>query len=150
MFDISVDLDSHVHSRRPARILCYVRSRCLQVVALECIFKLAVQCQAPHHGITPFLKTLLRRLAPQLILFPNQQQLSLNNTGIYNSSITPSDQPWNTYNYCNAPHVNSQHYLEPQDSEATLEYLNVIIRHHKVRSCFLQSHDHLFFCLADP
>ncbi|KAF8552843.1 phosphoglycerate mutase-like protein [Imleria badia] len=51
--------------------------------------------------------------------------------GIYNSSFTPSHQPWNTYNYCNAPHVNSQHYTEPEDPAATLEYLNVVIRHHK-------------------
>ncbi|KAG6372592.1 phosphoglycerate mutase-like protein [Boletus reticuloceps] len=50
---------------------------------------------------------------------------------IYNSSVTPSDLPWNTYNYCNAPHVNSQHYPAPEDPTATLEYMNVVIRHHK-------------------
>ncbi|KAN0078177.1 Histidine phosphatase superfamily [Tylopilus felleus] len=60
-----------------------------------------------------------------------RQQLLLNSTGIYNSSVTPSDLPWNTYNYCNAPHVNSQHYTQPEDPAATLEYLNVVIRHHK-------------------
>ncbi|KAH7888873.1 phosphoglycerate mutase-like protein [Phlebopus sp. FC_14] len=51
--------------------------------------------------------------------------------GIYNSSATPSYLPWDTYNYCNAPHVNAEHYIEPEDTEATLVYLNVVIRHHK-------------------
>jgi len=51
-------------------------------------------------------------------------------TGVYNSSMTPSFLPWDTYNYCNAPHVNADHYYEPAD--ATLVYLNVMIRHHKV------------------
>ena len=27
--------------------------------------------------------------------------------GVYNSSKTPPNFPWNTYNYCNAPHVNA-------------------------------------------
>ena len=31
-------------------------------------------------------------------------------TGVYDSSTTPSYLPWNTYNYCNAPHVNAEHY----------------------------------------
>jgi 2-phosphoxylose phosphatase len=56
--------------------------------------------------------------------------------GIYNSSNTPSGLPWNTYNYCNAPHVNAQHYQEPlavNGTGAKLVYLNVVIRHHKVR-----------------
>ena len=82
-----------------------------------------------------------------------RQQLLLNSTGIYNSSVTPSDLPWNTYNYCNAPHVNSQHYTQPEDPAATLEYLNVVIRHHKVRRRRFppsQLHDRLFFCLANP
>ncbi|KAF9223286.1 phosphoglycerate mutase-like protein [Gyrodon lividus] len=56
---------------------------------------------------------------------------SLNHTGVYSSSITPTDLPWNTYNYCNAPHVNVHHYPEPKDSEATLVYVNTVIRHHK-------------------
>ncbi|KAH9911777.1 phosphoglycerate mutase-like protein [Epithele typhae] len=52
--------------------------------------------------------------------------------GVYNSSITPSDLPWNTYNYCNAPHVNGQHYTKPTNaSHAKLVYLNAVIRHHK-------------------
>ena len=54
--------------------------------------------------------------------------------GVYNSSITPSDLPWNTYNYCNAPHVNAAHYAKPTNgSRAELVYLNAVIRHHKVR-----------------
>ena len=54
--------------------------------------------------------------------------------GVYNSSITPSDLPWNTYNYCNAPHVNAARYAKPTNaSRAELVYLNAVIRHHKVR-----------------
>ena len=56
----------------------------------------------------------------------------LNGTGIYNSSITPSSLPWSTYNYCNAPHVNAEHYVEPEVKGAKLVNVNVMIRHHKV------------------
>ena len=53
--------------------------------------------------------------------------------GVYNSSITPSNLPWNTYNYCNAPHVNAKHYSLPANaSHAKLVYMNAVIRHHKV------------------
>ena len=56
----------------------------------------------------------------------------LNGTGIYNSSVTPPSLPWNTYNYCNAPHINAEHYVEPEDEGAKLVNGNVMIRHHKV------------------
>ncbi|KAI0040100.1 phosphoglycerate mutase-like protein [Auriscalpium vulgare] len=54
-------------------------------------------------------------------------------TGVYNSSKTPVGLPWNTYNYCNAPHVNAAHYTRPAgaDAGAELVYLNVVMRHHK-------------------
>ncbi|KAL5520558.1 hypothetical protein ACEPAG_9782 [Sanghuangporus baumii] len=59
-------------------------------------------------------------------------------TGIYNSSQTPTNLPWNTYNYCNAPHVNAAHYFKPtpanvsgSGAEPELVYINVMIRHHK-------------------
>ncbi|KAH9927379.1 phosphoglycerate mutase-like protein [Amylocystis lapponica] len=52
--------------------------------------------------------------------------------GVYNSSVTPASLPWNTYNYCNAPHVNAAHYSVPEDAPgATLVYANAVIRHHK-------------------
>ncbi|KAI0633152.1 phosphoglycerate mutase-like protein [Trametes polyzona] len=52
--------------------------------------------------------------------------------GVYNSSITPQGLPWNTYNYCNAPHVNAEHYRAPTHaSHAKLVNLNAVIRHHK-------------------
>lgn len=55
-------------------------------------------------------------------------------TGVYNSSQTPPDLPWDTYNYCNAPHVNAEHYSTPVSPDGfELVYLNVIMRHHKVR-----------------
>ncbi len=54
--------------------------------------------------------------------------------GVYNSSVTPDTLPWNTYNYCNAPHVNAKHYSRPPNApHARLVYLNTVIRHHKVR-----------------
>jgi len=55
----------------------------------------------------------------------------LNRNGIYDSSVTPSHLPWNTYNYCNAPHVNTEHYHLPEAENASLVYLNVVMRHHK-------------------
>ncbi|KAI0743062.1 phosphoglycerate mutase-like protein [Daedaleopsis nitida] len=52
--------------------------------------------------------------------------------GVYNSSLTPADLPWNTYNYCNAPHVNAKHYSKPTNAlHAKLVYMNAVIRHHK-------------------
>ncbi|KAI0369550.1 phosphoglycerate mutase-like protein [Pilatotrama ljubarskyi] len=52
--------------------------------------------------------------------------------GVYNSSFTPGTLPWNTYNYCNAPHVTAKHYRRPANApEAKLVYLNAVIRHHK-------------------
>lgn len=52
--------------------------------------------------------------------------------GVYSGSQTPSYLPWNTYNYCNAPHVNAAHYsVPPNSSSAELVYMNVMIRHHK-------------------
>ncbi|KAI0920703.1 hypothetical protein AcV5_010377 [Taiwanofungus camphoratus] len=52
--------------------------------------------------------------------------------GVYNSSITPASLPWNTYNYCNAPHVNAAHYSMPDNaSDAVLVYINAVLRHHK-------------------
>ena len=60
-------------------------------------------------------------------------------SGIYNSSQTPPTLPWNTYNFCNAPHVNAAHYeLPPQavaadPGSARLLHVSVVMRHHKVR-----------------
>ena len=57
---------------------------------------------------------------------------------IYNGSGTPTTLPWNTYNYCNAPHVNPAHYSQPENAfDAKLVYLNMVMRHHKVRLHFL-------------
>ncbi|KAK7684387.1 hypothetical protein QCA50_012334 [Cerrena zonata] len=53
------------------------------------------------------------------------------NEGVYNSSRTPANLPWNTYNYCNAPHVNAKHYTTPSVDGAKLVYLNMVMRHHK-------------------
>jgi hypothetical protein len=60
-------------------------------------------------------------------------RVPLNVTGIYNSSQTPLSLPWNTYNYCNAPHVNDDHYMLPPIGDAKLVYATIMMRHHKVR-----------------
>ncbi|KAI6098881.1 phosphoglycerate mutase-like protein, partial [Pisolithus croceorrhizus] len=52
-------------------------------------------------------------------------------TSVYNTSITPGNLPWNTYNYCNAPHVNPDHYSMPNESDVRLEVVIVAMRHHK-------------------
>lgn len=49
--------------------------------------------------------------------------------GIYNSSHTPDNQ-YGIYNWCNMPHVRSREYPVPS-SEYTLEYVEVMHRHHK-------------------
>jgi hypothetical protein len=58
-------------------------------------------------------------------------------SGVYNSSQTPSTLPWNTYNFCNAPHLNAAHYEPPpiaftSTEESRLIHVSVIMRHHKV------------------
>jgi hypothetical protein len=62
--------------------------------------------------------------------------------GVYNSSQTPSTLPWNTYNFCNAPHVNAAHYEYPPNATnststggSVLVHVSAIMRHHKVRAC---------------
>ncbi|EKM52252.1 uncharacterized protein PHACADRAFT_176271 [Phanerochaete carnosa HHB-10118-sp] len=64
------------------------------------------------------------------VILTNQTDLG-SVTGVYNTSQTPADLPWDTYNYCNAPHVNAAHYTMPNVSGAKLVYLNAVIRHHK-------------------
>lgn len=51
---------------------------------------------------------------------------------IYNSSKTPSDLPWNTYNYCNAPHVHTGTYSPPKIPNSSLKHVTLVMRHHKV------------------
>ncbi|GLB40973.1 putative phosphoglycerate mutase-like protein [Lyophyllum shimeji] len=49
--------------------------------------------------------------------------------GIYSSSTTPDNQ-YGEYNWCNMPHVRNREYKTPS-REYTLEYVEVIQRHHK-------------------
>ncbi|KAF7305069.1 Histidine phosphatase [Mycena kentingensis (nom. inval.)] len=49
--------------------------------------------------------------------------------GIYTSSHTP-DEDYGEYNWCNMPHVRTREYRTPPP-EFTLEYVEVIQRHHK-------------------
>ncbi|KAI0312124.1 histidine phosphatase superfamily [Amylostereum chailletii] len=77
---------------------------------------------------TPSLLLLLSHLQParSARIDPGP---GFNGTGIYNASTTPRALPWNTYNYCNAPHVHAAHYRAPDG--AVLVYLNGMMRHHK-------------------
>ncbi|KAF8870060.1 hypothetical protein BD779DRAFT_1479232 [Infundibulicybe gibba] len=49
--------------------------------------------------------------------------------GIFDSSTTPL-KDYGEYNWCNMPHVRTQEYKKPA-KEFTLEYVEVIQRHHK-------------------
>lgn len=59
----------------------------------------------------------------------------ISSIGIYNTSFTPKNLPFNTYNYCNAPHVNVAHYEPPENVDAALKYVTIVMRHHKVCQC---------------
>ncbi|KUJ13473.1 phosphoglycerate mutase-like protein [Mollisia scopiformis] len=48
---------------------------------------------------------------------------------IYNNSNTPADE-YGIYNWCNMPHVRKTEYVKPAE-EYTLQYVEVIHRHHK-------------------
>ena len=70
---------------------------------------------------------------------PNQTAINslnsvLNGTGIYgyifDSSTTPGSIAYDTYNWCNMPHVRSQEYKVPP-ADYRLAYVEVIHRHHK-------------------
>jgi hypothetical protein len=87
----------------------------------------------------PFTLTLAMQtvlaLLPVAVAAPPQSVNATLGNGVYNSSATPAGLPWNTYNYCNAPHVNVAHYAPSANASAahaTLEHLTVIMRHHKV------------------
>jgi len=64
----------------------------------------------------------------------NDLDTVLNGTGVYgyifNSSTTPSDIPYSTYNYCNMPHARTTEYITP-DPDFALQYVEVVHRHHK-------------------
>lgn len=59
----------------------------------------------------------------------NDLKSVINGTGIYgfifNSSVTPATSGYNTYNWCNMPHVRRQEYVVPP-SEFKLEYVEVV------------------------
>jgi hypothetical protein len=71
------------------------------------------------------------RLATLTFLAKNTQESP--SVEIYNSSITPKHLPFNTYNYCNAPHINVAHYEPPNNTNVILKYVTIVLRHHKVR-----------------
>ena len=62
----------------------------------------------------------------------NNLEYVVNGTGvngfIFNSSVTPASSSYNTYNWCNMPHVRAKEYPRvPQDY--TLEYVEIVRGH---------------------
>jgi hypothetical protein len=90
-------------------------------------------------------------LRATILLFLAPMSALASASGVYNSSQTPSMLPWNTYNFCNAPHVNAAHYELPPNVTFTggsqLIHVSVIMRHHKV-GAFLFFSFHNFVHLA--
>lgn len=75
--------------------------------------------------------------------------MSVNTTtpfpGIFTSSVTPANLAWDTYNYCNAPHVSAKHYKRPtQAQDAKLVFLTVVQRHHKRTPDNLYPNENIF------
>lgn len=60
----------------------------------------------------------------------NDLSTVINGTGVYGFIFNSSQGPLDTYNWCNMPHTNPQTY-QKVDSSYTLEYVEVIHRHHK-------------------
>ena len=88
------------------------------------------------------LRRFIQYLPLQVVLFFTPTRLLAQNpglaspSGVYNSSQTPPTLPWNTYNFCNAPHVNAAHYdlpLQAVSAGAQLVHVSVVMRHHKAR-----------------
>lgn len=77
------------------------------------------------------MKFSLSRLATLIFLSRNVEESTP--VEIYNSSITPKHLPFDTYNYCNAPHLNAAHYKPPNNTNVILKYVTIVMRHHKVR-----------------
>ncbi|SJX62622.1 related to acid phosphatase [Sporisorium reilianum f. sp. reilianum] len=66
-------------------------------------------------------------------------------SGVFTSSVTPADLPWDTYNYCNAPHVSAKYYERPpQAKDARLVFVNVVQRHHKRTPDNLYPNENIF------
>lgn len=52
---------------------------------------------------------------------------------IFNTSQTPSNLPYSTYNWCNMPHIRKDEYILPPP-EYELRFVELIHRHHKRES----------------
>jgi acid phosphatase len=67
---------------------------------------------------------------PPASYFVNNLSQAINTTGTYGFIFDASDGPLDTYNWCNMPHTNIHTYPKASP-EFTLEYVEVIHRHHK-------------------
>ena len=83
----------------------------------------------------PLVSVLFFKPIPLAVLAQQHSPLA-SESGVYDSSETPVTLPWNTYNYCNAPHVNPAHYELPPNIASMgggkLVHVSVVMRHHKV------------------
>ncbi|KAH8926558.1 phosphoglycerate mutase-like protein [Atractiella rhizophila] len=75
-------------------------------------------------------------IPPEALSAAQQDTVLANKDGVYSSSTTPAHLPWNTYNYCNAPHIKPSHYVLPSPvgestSEPKLLHVTIFMRHHK-------------------
>ena len=111
-------------------------------------------CMASSAVVLPCLIDLTGRGLICLIHLLTPMSALASAYGVYNSSQTPSTLPWNTYNFCNAPHVNAAHYELPPNTTFTstggsqLIHVSVIMRHHKVCLFFSLFLFHHFAYLA--
>ncbi|KAJ9480318.1 hypothetical protein PHBOTO_003569 [Pseudozyma hubeiensis] len=88
-------------------------------------------------------------LASFLLKWSTSSEMSVSTTtpfpGVFTTSVTPAHLPWDTYNYCNAPHVNAAHYTRPtQARDAKLVFVNVVQRHHKRTPDNLYPNENIF------
>ncbi|KAJ7702263.1 phosphoglycerate mutase-like protein [Mycena rosella] len=86
----------------------------------------------------PLLASIVAIARATVVYYPpaqskiNNLTFALNGTGapgIFTSSTVP-DKDYGEYNWCNMPHVRTREYKTPS-SDFTLEYVEVIQRHHK-------------------
>lgn len=80
-----------------------------------------------------------REQSTQVVRAPGRARVCFRSaSGIYNSSEIPQNLPWNTYIFCNAPHINATHYELARKVTAAgvglvqLLHVSVLMRHHKV------------------
>ena len=114
-------------------ITMFVLSRILGVVmpaTFQPVFPIALAGAQDFQGVDQVYKSPINTQV-------NDLQHALNSSGVYgfvfNTSQTPVDIDYDTYNWCNMPHVRKDEYVVPP-AEYELKFVEVIHRHHKRES----------------